>query len=137
MMSIEMRTRGLSALMRTLDNIANNMPNVMDETVAYIASEAQIEAKQRAPVDTGFLRDNITIEKVDLAYYVVTSEAPYSIFQEFGFTHYITGQFIPGVFYMTFAKDRALAIIEEGAIDVLLQGSIAAEIVPAYDDPPP
>lgn len=133
-MTIETRTRGIGALIQTLDNLQGNMPAMMDEAVAYIADEAYIEARERAPVDTGFLRDNITIEKAGDSYYIVTSEAPYSIFVEYGFTHYLSGQFIPGQFYMTFAKDRALAVIEEGALDVLLTGSIAAEIVPAYDD---
>jgi HK97 gp10 family phage protein len=56
------------------------VPNGLEEIVNFFVETAQ----GNAPVDTGFLRDNIAIESLDKDSAIVTSGAEYSIFVEEG-----------------------------------------------------
>lgn len=131
--SMNVETRGFGALLKTMENLEQAMPSLVDEAVAYVAEEAELEAKARAPVRTGYLRENIETEKIADAYYTVTSHAWYSIFQEFGFQHYRDG-FIPGKFFMTMGMERGLAALKEGGLDEMLNTAVTAAVVPSYAD---
>ena len=65
------------------DLFDTEVPNGLEEIVNFFVEKAQ----SNAPVDTGFLRDNIKIETLDKDSATVTSEAEYSIFVEEGTSH--------------------------------------------------
>lgn len=133
-MPIQTRTRGSEALLKTLDNLKNDARQMQDVAVQFLAAEAKVRSQEVAPVKTGFLRDNITgPHQEDLAYYLVISEAEYSLYVEVGFQHYRDG-FIPGRFYMQQGANFAEALAEEGALDELLQTEIDIRTVSPYDD---
>lgn len=62
-------------------------PDLIDKAAYDWAVAIEERAEELAPVDTGFLRDEIHVEKGDgLGEYQVVSSAPYSVYQEYG-TH--------------------------------------------------
>jgi len=52
--------------------------------IKKVAFDIEAQAKQRAPVDTGFLRSAIEAEMIGPQEATVTSYASYSVYQEFG-----------------------------------------------------
>jgi HK97 gp10 family phage protein len=97
--------------------ISRNLEAVVNETAQAAAEDAQ----RRAPVDTGFLRDNIRALAEPGLEAQVVSEAPYSDAVEFG-----TAANSPQPFFRpamdaaatTFARDAAQAVqegVEEAA----------------------
>ena len=68
----------LSQLAKDLFDV--EVPKVLQEAADTFVSKAQ----SKAPVDTGFLRDNIEVESVSDINAVVTSGAEYSIYVEEG-----------------------------------------------------
>lgn len=68
--------------------LAQLAKDLFDTTVPKVLQDAADtfvgKAQQNAPVDTGNLRDNITVEEVSETHAVVTSGAEYSIFVEEG-----------------------------------------------------
>lgn len=68
---------------KTLTKIAKDSPKEVDQLLRDTASHIQGQAKQLAPVDTGWLRKNIVKGKDDNGYYI-SSNADYSLWVEYG-----------------------------------------------------
>ncbi len=71
--------------------VRNQLPEVLTLVtervgagLGKLAFDVEAQAKQRAPVDTGFLRSAIQAEVLDPRHALVTSFAFYSVYQEFG-----------------------------------------------------
>lgn len=90
-----------------LPAMQQELPGLVLESAHQSALGIQQRAKSLAPVDTGALRDSISVEQGrDLAgrftdEWVVYSPLDYSVFQEYGFHHWISGAFISPQPYMT------------------------------------
>ena len=70
----------VSAFERIADALTRNIASALREAADLIVSNAQANA----PVDTGFLQDNIQITSESDTSITVTSEAGYSGFVEYG-----------------------------------------------------
>lgn len=83
----------------------------VEEEVDKALKEAEGMAKTFAPVDTGFMRDNIS---ADLEKDVLRSPADYSSFQEFGTIHHPPQPFMrPATREALTASIRRLEAIEQ------------------------
>lgn len=82
------KVKGLRSFRYNIQNLPEELENGVKSIVFANAKEIEAEAKKRAPVDTGKLRQAIKTLKVsDFIYKVkanATGLAPYSIFLEFG-----------------------------------------------------
>lgn len=61
-----------------------NLPIQLDRIGAEYARRVQRDARKVVPVDTGRLRDSITVDRLDQGVYVIGPEAPYGHIVEFG-----------------------------------------------------
>jgi HK97 gp10 family phage protein len=71
---------------RVLDAIARDLDKNSDQVLASVAFQVEAEAKVRAPVDTGALKNSIHTEKKKQGLYWVADAVVYGIYQELG-TH--------------------------------------------------
>jgi HK97 gp10 family phage protein len=71
---------------RMLDAIAAKLDMNTDKVLQSVAFQVEAEAKIRAPVDTGALKNSIHTERKKAGLYWVADSVIYGIFQEFG-TH--------------------------------------------------
>lgn len=97
---------------------------MLEEAATYILTEATEEAKMLAPVRTGYLRDHIGFEEVQFGVFDFFSLATYSLFQEYGFNHYMDG-FIPGKYFMTAGIDVINGLLETGEIQDFIGNGFA------------
>lgn len=90
-----------------LDQLINNVPKNADAIAGRSAFSIEGMAKQLAPHDTYALRQGINTEKIsDARYHVQDSTGVdiddnglgYGLYQELGFTHWISGAFIQNPF---------------------------------------
>lgn len=71
-------------LRRAVDEIEQKLEPAINDLAEYAAEEA----RSLAPVETGRLRDSISVDKIPNGYSVSTGdEAPYGFFWEVGFRH--------------------------------------------------
>ena len=90
-MSVKLDTRKLDQLISQVDPRA----------VAIVkggAFSVEGKAKTLAPVDTGALKNSLHTEQKGPLLFWVADGTEYLIYQELGFHHYITGQFIQNPF---------------------------------------
>jgi HK97 gp10 family phage protein len=71
---------------RALDKLAASLNMETDRVIASAAFQVEAEAKVRAPVDTGALKNSIHTEPKGNKTYWVSDAVEYGIYQEFG-TH--------------------------------------------------
>lgn len=72
------------------------------------------EARLRAPVNTGELRDSIhVVSSSDGLHHWIVAPVDHAEPVEFGFTHYISGAFIPPAYYMRGALREGAARFPE------------------------
>jgi len=71
---------------RVLDAIAKGLDKNNDQVLGSVAFQVEAEAKVRAPVDTGALKNSIHTEKKKPGLYWVADGVEYGIYQELG-TH--------------------------------------------------
>ncbi len=71
---------------RELDKLADSLNMETDRVIASAAFQVEAEAKARAPVDTGALKNSIHTEPKGNKIYWVADGVEYGIYQEFG-TH--------------------------------------------------
>ena len=71
---------------RVLDAIAKGLDKNNDQVLASVAFQVEAEAKVRAPVDTGALKNSIHTEKKKPGLYWVADGVEYGVYQELG-TH--------------------------------------------------
>ena len=95
---------------------------ILDEAGATIEERA----KQLAPVRTGALKDSITTKRDGDDEYVGTEGIEYARFQEFGFIHVGSGQFIINPFLRPAAEGAAPEILNTSSI--LLGAAIRAVV---------
>ena len=69
---------------RVLDRIARDLNTNTDRVLAGIAFEVEGEAKKRAPVDTGALKNSINTQRKKKGLYHVQDGVEYGIYQELG-----------------------------------------------------
>jgi HK97 gp10 family phage protein len=98
------------------DTIASNFKSISQKVKDFQASEPKKIAdemvqkmQERAPVDTGFLRDNISVTNSDDTAAQVSSLADYSFFVEFG-TRFMAAQ---PFFYVVFDEYTIQNIIDD------------------------
>jgi HK97 gp10 family phage protein len=82
MVSIEVD--GLDEATSRLDNLANSITREIASALQEAADIFIQNAQGNAPVDTGFLRDNIFVSDSSDTSITITSEAGYSGFVEYG-----------------------------------------------------
>lgn len=75
---------GLDELVSSFEEIKTSVPKAVSEVIGEIAVAFVDTAQGRAPVLTGYLRDNIQITEQDDVHAVITSQADYSIYVEEG-----------------------------------------------------
>jgi HK97 gp10 family phage protein len=76
---------------RKLDGIAAGLEKNKDKALKTLAAEVKKEAKARAPVKSGALRDSIHYKKIESGLYSVQDEVEYGQFVELG-THKMAAQ---------------------------------------------
>jgi len=69
---------------RVLDAIAKGLDKNSDQVLASVAFQVEAEAKVRAPVDTGALKNSIHTEKKKVGLYWVADAVNYGIYNELG-----------------------------------------------------
>lgn len=76
----------LDKLVRDLGQAGGKVAGTMRQAVGVTAHTVESQARARAPVDTGTLRNSITTEVSGLSA-VVEARAPYASFVEYGTVH--------------------------------------------------
>lgn len=79
-----MAKNNLSSVLKSLRKFGDEAEKLVEDTTIAIASEIEADAKRLAPVDEGFLRNQIFTQEVDKLNYEVVAGAPYSAYMEFG-----------------------------------------------------
>ena len=83
---------------RKLDQIMNALGFNADQVVKWLAFQVEAQAKMRAPVDTGALRNSLFTSRESEAVWRVSDGVEYGLYQEIGYHHYRSGQFIQNPF---------------------------------------
>lgn len=104
-----MPPRALSVVVRNnlLPKLAAALPGDVRQSAFQSAQAVAARAQGLAPVETGALRRSITVTQDRSATgkyteaFVVFSPLDYAVFQEYGFHHYRSGNFIPPQPFMT------------------------------------
>jgi hypothetical protein len=109
-----------------LDQLIFNLPRNADTVVAKSAFSIEGMAKQLAPHDTYALRQGINTEKVGEARYHVQDSTGidknglgYGLYQELGFTHYISGAFIQNPFMVPSVEAERAKFVERIKRDLI------------------
>lgn len=97
---------------RALDKLAASLNMETDRVIASAAFQVEAEAKSRAPVDTGALKNSIHTERKKAGLYWVADGVEYGIYQEFG-THRMSAHpfMMPAVEKVRKQLDRMFAEI--------------------------
>lgn len=120
-----MAQRALSVRVRQnrFPEILSKLPGLAFQAAEQSARAIQTRAKSLAPVDTGALRNSISVAQdaapVHSVAWVVYSPLDYSVFQEYGFHHWISGNFIPPQPYMTPAAQQEWPGYQQRTIQAL------------------
>jgi HK97 gp10 family phage protein len=80
------------------------------------ADRVEERAKELAPVDTGELRDSISVHVTDTGFVIEAGGGlpdERAKFQEFGFHHYQTGQFIQNAFLRPAVEEFARDLVTD------------------------
>ena len=78
-------TADLSALAKDLASASGaDFLNTAEQVIQQAAQRVQSEARTRAPVRSGALRDSIAITYVNRLTAVIAPQVPYGVYQEFG-----------------------------------------------------
>jgi hypothetical protein len=76
--------KGFTELKFTCDSIATGLLSVVIKSFEKIANNSTQRIKQDAPVDTGFMRDNVKMDKPSANTVRIKANADYSIFVDQG-----------------------------------------------------
>ncbi len=74
----------LSKILKSLRKFGKEAEELIEDTTLVTASEIEADAKRLAPVDKGFLRNQIFTQEVDKQNYEIVAGARYSAYLEFG-----------------------------------------------------
>lgn len=75
---------GFEDLRKRIGNAVNQYIPELDVEMQEISNQFMNRAAQAAPVDTGFLKNHITVSRLGQLSYEVVSSARYSAYNEFG-----------------------------------------------------
>ena len=89
-MKIEMDLKGADELIAALDQAGGKATKQANQVIKNNAEKGMAIAKQKAPVDTGFLKENIVTEYQPNEA-IIHARAGYAAYQEFG-TRFISAQ---------------------------------------------
>lgn len=76
--------KNLNKVLKSLRKFGEEAERLIEDTTVSNASEIEADAKRLAPVDKGFLRNQIFTREVNKLNYEVVAGAPYSAYMEFG-----------------------------------------------------
>lgn len=76
--------KNLNKVLKELEQFGEEVQEDVGLYIEAGAKDIELEAKQKAPVDLGFLRNQIATEKEDDLNFKVVANAPYSAYMEFG-----------------------------------------------------
>lgn len=76
--------KNLNNVLKELEQFSEEVKEDVGLYIEAGAKDIELEAKQKAPVNLGFLRNQIATEKEDDLNYKVVANAPYSAYMEFG-----------------------------------------------------
>ncbi len=76
--------KNLNKVLKSLRKFGEEAERLIEDTTIANASEIEADAKRLAPVDKGFLRNQIFTREVDKLNYEIVAGAPYSAYMEFG-----------------------------------------------------
>jgi len=76
--------KNLNVVLKQLKQFGEEAEKEVEVNILATAQDIELEAKSKAPVDLGFLRNQIASEKIDELNYKVVANAPYSAYMEFG-----------------------------------------------------
>lgn len=87
-MEINVQTTGVEELMRKLEALGRNSERILERGMEKGCKRLQAEIKVNTPVDTGDLRNSISVEKVGRLKFEVGTNKEYAVPVEYG-----TGKF--------------------------------------------
>lgn len=90
--------KGIDEVIEKFKELKEEVRNLGDELYANLETDTIPLAKALAPVKTGALRESIDIDRLGPTTFVVYADVPYAMYQERGFVHEKTGQFIMNPF---------------------------------------
>ncbi len=80
--------KGLDAIMKQLDRLGANLPEIVDKSLQssaeFLTGKVKEKITEFGAVDTGAMRNDTAWKKKGLCSYVVTCPKKYAIFVEFG-----------------------------------------------------
>lgn len=76
--------KGIKKVIKELEKFGDVAKKEIDLITQVTAQDIELDAKNRAPVDLGFLRNQIAVEKISESNYKIVANASYSAYQEFG-----------------------------------------------------
>ncbi len=76
--------KNLNKVLKSLRKFGEEAERLIEDTTIANASEIEADAKRLAPVDKGFLRNQIFTREVNKLNYEIVAGAPYSAYMEFG-----------------------------------------------------
>lgn len=107
MRGVSIEVQGLDKLRKKLGSLPENIKAEVDAEMAGVANDFVNRAVSAAPIDTGFLKGQITFSRIGEMHYEIVSGARYSAYLEFGT---ITHVQVPAdlVQYAAFFKGRGI-----------------------------
>jgi len=115
-MDVTFTVTGAEDIASHFKDVAQKVKDFQSSEPKKIADEMVQKMQERAPVDTGFLRDHISVTNSDDTTAQVSSTADYSIYVEMG-TRFQTAQ---PFFFVVFDEYTAQDIIDDFNSTVLL-----------------
>lgn len=79
-----MAIKGLKGVLGSLKKFGKEADKSIEVITYTVAKDIEVMAKQLAPVDMGFLRNQIYSAEIDPKHYKIVSPVKYSPFMEFG-----------------------------------------------------
>jgi len=125
MVNVEFKVLGVEETQKQIESFVKDTDRALALKMAVIVDKIAFDAKQLAPVRTGFLRDNITGRITRRRSFVegrIRSGAPYSIFQEFGTSRHGAQPFMRPAFIQN------IEFIERELGKTIIEATIRAEI---------
>jgi HK97 gp10 family phage protein len=81
---ISVTITGVQELQSSLNSYLSSAQNFFSTDMEEVGNQIVSDMQSRAPVLTGYLRDNITVEQANQDMLVIISSAGYSAYVEFG-----------------------------------------------------
>ena len=113
---VDVEIQGGYELLVKIDNLRKTYITKIDEALQRGAEIIFGNAYSMCPIKTGLLRDSIRIEHPNILEYLIiagNASAYYAIFQEYGFRHFATGNFIINPFMRPAVEISKNDILEE------------------------